>query len=159
MCQISAIPCVPNHLGNFCNLATSVKWLYPRNKTVHFKGFLKSVQVTQGREKDRLIYVSKNQLNQVEYLIGQSIQGNHVLFNLEDVREVFIKGRSQNSIELTPDEAYSVEHHIERLMIQPTLAQKKAYLERLDKRTFAHVVKTYFCIIENNIFEVMEVHH
>jgi len=106
-----------------------------------------------------MIYISKGQLNQVEYLIGQSIQGNHVLFNLEDVREVFNKNRTNDADNLTPDEAYSVEHHIEKLMGQPTLAQKRAYIEQLDKKTFAHVVKTYFCIVENNISETLEVHH
>lgn len=60
---------------------------------------------------------------------------------------------------MTAEEAYGVEHHIERLMLQPTLAHKRAYLDQLDKKTFAHVVKTYFCIIESNIYQGMEVHH
>ena len=109
-----------------------------------------------------MIYVSKTQLNQVEYLIDQSIQGHHVLFDLEDLRRVFAinaKNRKKPARELSEDEAYSVEHHIERLMIQPSLAEKRAYLEKLDRETYARVVKTYFCIVENNIYDVMEVHH
>ena len=106
-----------------------------------------------------MIYVSKNQLSQVEYLIGQSIQGHHVLFNVEDLRKVFGPNRKKKTKELTEDEAYSVEHHIERLMLQPSLTEKRAYLEQLDHDTYARVVKTYFCIVENNMVEVMERPH
>ena len=115
--------------------------------------------LTHGRDK-LVIYVSKNQLSQVEYLIGQSIQGHHVLFDLEDLRSVFRPNRVKKSPrDLTEEEAYSVEHHIERLMVQPSLAEKRAYLEQLDRDTYAQVVKTYFCIVENNMYEVMEVPH
>lgn len=107
-----------------------------------------------------MIYVSKNQLNQVEYLIGQSILGNHVLFDTEALRRVF------DSPELSPtasdsqdEENYSVEHHIERIILQPTIAQKRAYLEKLDRDTFERVVRTYFNIVENNLYEQMEERH
>ena len=112
-----------------------------------------------------MIYVSQTQLDQVEYLIGQSIQGNHILFDLETVRRVFARvqaipraqPRQQRSA--NQEECYSVEHHIERIIEMPTLAQKRAYLERLDHDTFEKVVITYFNIVENNLFEKAEVRH
>lgn len=104
-----------------------------------------------------MIYVSKNQLDQVEYLIGQSIQGNHVLFDADTVKRVF---RSTFSpAEFTEEDAYEVEHHIERLILQPNLAQKRAYLEKLDPATYERVVRTYFNIVENNLFENTQVKH
>jgi hypothetical protein len=108
--------------------------------------------------ENALIYVSKDQLKQVEYLINQSIQGNHILFDLDSVRRVF-DPRSRRKPAFSEEEAYAVEHHIERLMLQPSLAEKRAYIEQLDGDTFAQVVKTYFCIVENNIYEQLEVHH
>ena len=102
-----------------------------------------------------MIYISKTQLNQVEYLIGQSIQGNHVLFDLETIRHAFWSETPQFS----PEEAYSVEHHIEKVILQPSLAEKRAYLDQLDQETFKRVVRTYFNIIENNIYENHEVYH
>lgn len=101
-----------------------------------------------------MIYVSKEQLSQVEYLIAQSIQGNHILFDADTVRSVF---NSDSNLAL--DESYSVEHHIERLIVQSTLEEKRAYLDHLDSATFNKVVKTYFNIVENNLYETAEVRH
>ena len=112
-----------------------------------------------------MIYVSKNQLNQVEYLIGQSILGNHVLFDIEAVRSVFAKvprrvpKKEAPKNEASDEESYEVEHHIEKLILQPSLAQKRAYLEKLDRKTFENVVRTYFNIVENNLYEQMEERH
>lgn len=114
--------------------------------------------LTQGRGI-RLIYIPKKQLAQVEYLITQSIQGNHILFDLEDLRRVFFIGHSSLSKQWSIEEAYSAEHHIEKLILEPTLAEKRSYLAQLDTDTFARVVKTYFNIIENNIYESTEVQH
>ncbi|MCC7441102.1 MAG: hypothetical protein IT285_05700 [Bdellovibrionales bacterium] len=105
-----------------------------------------------------MIYVSQDQLDQVEYLIRQSIQGNHVLFDSDTVRDVFLSLRSDASGFAVQD-AYGVEHHIERLISQPSLAQKRAYLERLDRDTYRKVVRTYFNIVENNLFESGEARH
>jgi hypothetical protein len=103
-----------------------------------------------------VIYVSKDQLEQVEYLISQSIQGNHVLFDPAMVRKIF---ESTGEKSFADSDAYSVEHHIERLIEEPSLEAKKAYLESLDHETLERVVRTYFNIVENNLFENDEVRH
>jgi len=105
-----------------------------------------------------VIYVSQDQLDQVEYLINQSIQGNHVLFDAEVVREVFLTAR-EGGESFSVGDAYGVEHHIERIISQPTLLQKRAYLEQLDADTYRKVVRTYFNIVENNLFESGEPKH
>ncbi len=100
-----------------------------------------------------MIYVSEENLRQVEYLIGQSIQGNHLLFDAESVRLVL--GSDLHSC-IEPEESYEVEHHIEALIQQPSLMQKRAYLEKLDSSTYAKVVRTYFNIVENNLLESLD---
>ena len=103
-----------------------------------------------------MIYVSPDQLSQVEYLIHQSIQGHHLLFEPERVREIFFRAPYS---EFTEKDAYEMEHHIERLLLKPTLESKRAYLEQLDPRTYERVVRTYFNIVENNLFESVRVLH
>ncbi len=108
-----------------------------------------------------MIYVSEDHLRQVEYLLEQSRFGNHLLFDSEQLRHVF-RDRDEEDPDsriLSADEAYTVEHHIERLLQQPGLAQKRAYLEKLDPRTFEWVVRTYFNIVENNIVESSQETH
>lgn len=107
-----------------------------------------------------MIYVSQEQVAQVEYLIQQSIQGNHVLFSSEDLSVIFKNGSaSPDTTEIGEEQAYAVEHHIEKLITAPTLGEKRAYLDRLDRKTFENVVRTYFNIVENNLFEKIETRH
>lgn len=103
-----------------------------------------------------MIYVNQKQLDQVEYLIEQSTRGHHVLFEVDTIRDIFRRNLSrkfepEDITETAPDEA--AEKHIENLILQPTLISKRAYLENLSPDTFERVVRTYFSIVENNIFE------
>ena len=96
-----------------------------------------------------MITVSQEQLDTVEYLLEQSAQGNHILFELDMVRQVF----ALPSIPMSETQAYEVEHHIEKLISLEGLEKQKAYLELLPELTLHCVVKTYFNIVENNLFE------
>lgn len=104
-----------------------------------------------------MIVISEDQLDQVEYLIDQSLQGNHILFDPCLIREIFHAGKLHRDLPI--EKAYEVEPHIERLISLPTLAQKKAYVEKLDRDTVIDVIKTYFNIVENNLYENSEVRH
>lgn len=100
-----------------------------------------------------MIYVNQKQLDQVEYLIEQSTRGHHILFDTDVIRRVF-KVTSEEIEKKEEDE--TAEKHLENLILQPTLVSKRAYLENLDGDTFERVVRTYFAIVENNIFEDMQ---
>ena len=101
---------------------------------------------------------NRDQRQQVEYLLQQSQQGHHVLFGNELVRRAFAAttGQPRPAAEA---EAYAAEPHIERLMNEPSLERKRAYIEGLDEESLGRVVRTYFNIVENSIFEMSEVKH
>jgi hypothetical protein len=105
-----------------------------------------------------VIYVSPDQLEQVEYLIQQSSQGNHLLFDRATLKRVFSPD-SRSKRPLAESEAYAVEHHLERIIVQPSLGEMRAYVETLDPETLDQVVRTYFNIVENNLYETLEVRH
>jgi ribosomal protein L17 len=96
-----------------------------------------------------MITVSQEQLDTVEYLLEQSAQGNHVLFEKDLVRQVF----ASPSTPMSQDQAYEVEHHIEKLISLENIEKQKAYLEVLPELILHRVVLTYFNIVENNLFE------
>ena len=98
-----------------------------------------------------MIYVNQKQLSQVEYLIEQSARGHHVLFDIDIIRDAFNAAEADQEDNEESDEA--IEKHIETLILRPTLLAKRTYLENLDPRIFRRVVRTYFSIVENNIFE------
>ena len=45
-----------------------------------------------------MIHISKHQLAQVEYLLEQSAQGNHVLFDTDELRRVFEVAKARRFI-------------------------------------------------------------
>lgn len=105
---------------------------------------------------EMVIYISEDQLHEIDYLINQSIQGNHILFDTDAIRTVF---RKPSESQLSDKELTSGEKHLENLILQPSLIQKKAYLERLDRKTYENVLRIYFNIVENNIHKGSEVIH
>lgn len=99
-----------------------------------------------------MINVSQKQLSQVEYLIQQSIQGHHVLFDHETLKSILNKNANTA---MKPH----IEKIIEELITKPTLTEKKAFLNALSRDVFEQVVCTYFNIVENNLFESSRVKH
>ncbi len=97
-----------------------------------------------------MVTISEEQMTQVEYIIGQSMLGHHVLFEPEEVRRVFTRGAP---MPVNEHQADSIESHIERVMAMPSLSEKREYLQNLDRATFDWVVRTYFTIVENNIYD------
>ncbi len=100
-----------------------------------------------------MVTISEEQLAQVEYIIGQSMVGFHVLFDPEDLRRVF---SSPHPIPVSPDQASGIESHIEKLMALATLDDKRVYLHNLltlDPPVFEWVVRSYFSIVETNIYD------
>jgi hypothetical protein len=118
---------------------------------------MKCPSVTPWKEA-YVIYVDKAQVDQVEYLLGQAVQGNHVLFDSATLLKVFRKDRTID-VPMSDEDAYAVEPHIEKLIELPTLEQKRAYLDRLDAKTIEGVVRAYFNIVENSPYESVSVRH
>lgn len=109
-----------------------------------------------------MINVSQKQLSQVEYLIQQSIQGHHVLFDHETIKVILNKNThradpSVGSMSTQPEP--HIEQAIEELITKPTLTEKRAFLNGLSRDIFEKVVCTYFNIVENNLFESSQVKH
>lgn len=105
-----------------------------------------------------MIQLSKHRLAQVEYLLQQSAQGNHVLFDSEELRRVLVATEA-GQFTLNEQEAYEVEPYLERLLEEPTIERKRAFLEGLDRPLFERLVRTYFSIVENNLYDTSEARH
>jgi len=96
-----------------------------------------------------VIYITEDQAAQVKYLLEQAIQGNHILFDPMTLKRIL----ETPSLPQQEGESYEAEPHIEKLMSLKGLPEKRAYLERLDPKTFEGVVRTYLNIVENTLFE------
>lgn len=83
-------------------------------------------------------------VDQVEYIMDQSMVGNHVLFDPDTIRQAA-------QIVQTEEDSYGAEPYLEQLFTLPTLAQKKLYLDNLGLDLKIKVARTYLNIIENEM--------
>jgi hypothetical protein len=102
-----------------------------------------------------MVNVSREQLAAVEYLLNQSAQGNHVLFDLETVRRVF----SMKIEPMSVVEAREIEAHIEALVTLDSLERQRFYIRKLSEQSLHRVIRMYFNIVENNLFETGAIKH
>lgn len=98
-----------------------------------------------------MIYVSENQLDQVNYLLEQSAYGNHLLFSIETVRRVARKATIQKTFDRTRTE--KAEAVLEQMILCPTLQEKRRFLDKLDAEMHDDVARIYFNIVQNAAIE------
>lgn len=91
--------------------------------------------------------LSKSQLNQIEYLIEQSLQGHHFLFDPKQIREAM----ETASAVTTADTTSEMTKHLELLIRLPSMRAKLAYVERMDQSSREALVTTYFSIVGNHL--------
>ena len=97
-----------------------------------------------------MIYVNQHQLDQVKYLLDQSALGNHILFDYGTLRRIAFRiGTSEQRDERIE----KAEALLEQMILQPTLTEKKAFLENLDPSTHDDVARVYFNIVQNSAQE------
>jgi hypothetical protein len=96
-----------------------------------------------------MIQVSQEKINQVEYLLSQSAQGNHVLFASDQVREAF----QSPSEPMNEKEAERIGLLIEKLISFDSLEEQKNWLATLPESSLHSVIKTYINIVENKLFD------
>ena len=105
-----------------------------------------------------MIYVSEDQLDQVQYLLYQSAQGNHILFDNDTIRRI----APSLAAELLSDDARSrvenAERLLEQLILCPSIDAKLDFLAELDRPTRDEVALVYLKIVENAAAEDSQRH-
>ena len=99
-----------------------------------------------------MVYLEKEQLKQVEYLFNQSANGVHFLFDNETIRRVL--STPTESIDFfTFENSARIQNLLSDFLAKPGLQSKLDFLQTLDQSTYELLVRTYFNIVENSIFE------
>lgn len=102
--------------------------------------------------------IDKNQLDQVEYLFSQSAQGVHLLFDNASIRKVLSQPTEEMDF-FTFENVNKIQKLLSDFMAKDTLTAKLDFLENLDKETYELLLRTYFNIVENSIYEQLESKH
>jgi hypothetical protein len=112
---------------------------------------MKEALVTHGGG-NFMAYIDKDQLDQVEYLFSQSAQGLHLLFDNEDIRKVLSRPTEDLDF-FTFENVDRIQKLLGDFITKTTLEAKRTFLERLDRDTYELLLRTYFNIVENSIYE------
>ncbi len=96
-----------------------------------------------------MIYVSEDQLEQVQYLLEQSTLGNHVLFDLDTIRRIAPTLGQEARTEFEKGLLMSAEKLLEELILCPSIDAKMDFLQCLDPEVRDEVARVYLRIVEN----------
>jgi hypothetical protein len=97
-------------------------------------------------------------LEQIEYLLYQSTQGIHFMFeNSEIVKVLSRPAEDQDSLSFSNME--KVQDILTHFIEKPSMEAKRRYLESLDPKTYELLIRAYFQLVENTILANTNIRH
>lgn len=105
-----------------------------------------------------MVQIEKEHLNELEYLFAQSAKGLHLLFDRDSLTGI-LKKPTENLDYFTFENMTKVQAILSQFVQQKSMAQKQKFIQSLDPDSFELLVRTYFNIVENAIFESSTVRH
>lgn len=102
-----------------------------------------------------MIYVPQDKSARIEFLLQAARCGVHPLFDLQEVRQSLT-----DPTPLSLEETYAAEPLLERILVQsPDWAAARAAWGDLPARERHHVIRTYFAMVENQVYSEEGPHH
>jgi hypothetical protein len=87
------------------------------------------------------------QIDQIEYLLFQSAQGLHFIFDHSNVSDVL--RRTEGELEAT--KADKVQSLLSKLLDRKSMVEKRSYIESLAKDDYELLVRAYFQLVDKTI--------
>jgi hypothetical protein len=97
-----------------------------------------------------MIRISAAQMQEIQYIIQQSMNGFHVLFDNDTIKR-FCKDTKCDDDIFDENKARTTERLVEMFMSTPTINGRKSFFESLNDEEKSLLIRTYFHIVENNI--------
>ncbi|MEI6080353.1 MAG: hypothetical protein WCQ53_06940 [bacterium] len=97
-----------------------------------------------------MVHIDDSQVEEIKYIISQSMNGLHVLFDNETIKR-YLNGSDNDDEVFNENKSRETEKLVERFMSTPTITGKKMLFQSLNDEEKALLIKTYFSIVENNI--------
>jgi len=105
-----------------------------------------------------MIQIEKHQLEQIEYLLDQSAQGIHFLFDSPSIRKI-LKNPTENLDFFTLENRNRIQALLSQFLEKKTFSDKARYLEKLDPETYELLLRSYFNIVDNSVFQATKLKH
>lgn len=97
-------------------------------------------------------------LDQIEYLLYQSTQGFHFMFDHSEIVKV-LKRHNDDKDFFTFTNMGKVQDMLTHFIEKPTMEQKRRYLESLGTEEYELLIRAYFHLVENTILANSNIRH
>ncbi len=96
-----------------------------------------------------MIQVNEKNFFQIEYLLNQSAQGNHILFASDQIQKAYL----EKVVPLDQDHLDFTTQLFEKLIRIESIEKQKAWLQSLPENKLHLLIKIYLNIVENRLFD------
>lgn len=101
---------------------------------------------------------SESTVAQIEYLLHQSAQGIHFMFERAEIIRILQEPTDSQQF-FTFDNLGKVQDMLTKFIERPTIVEKQSYLERLSRQDYELLIRAYFHLVENTILTKSKVRH
>lgn len=100
-----------------------------------------------------MVRIDNSQIDEIQYIIRQSMNGLHILFDNDTIKKYL---RDKDSEDDIFDEVNSkrTEALLEKFMSTPSITAKKLFFKELSEEDKSLLLRTYFNIVENNVLSL-----
>jgi len=102
--------------------------------------------------------ISDTHLDQIEHLLAQSMNGIHLLFDNETIARI-LKIPTEGMDLFQVRNLDKIQDLFTVFVGHKTLQEKRMWLESLDTESYEMLLRTYFYIVENSLFNTDPTHH
>jgi hypothetical protein len=110
----------------------------------------------QGGRMNNVVELDK--LEQLEFLLKQSLKGIHLLFDNKDIARVLSRVQDKDNKPFSMEKLKEMQTLLTDFIAEESLEDKRDFLEELDESDYELLVHTYFNLLENSIKEEKIVH-
>lgn len=117
-----------------------------------FRKFPCPVGLLAQTEAVKDLKISESHLDQIEHLLAQSMNGIHLLFDNETIAKV-LKTPTEHVDLFALKNLDKIQDLFTEFIKRATLQEKLIYLHSLDQESFEMLLRTYFHIVDNSLFQ------
>ena len=101
---------------------------------------------------------SEKQLKEVEYLLGQSMNGIHHLFDHDRIAEILSKPTEEMDF-FNFENIEKIQDLLNDFISKDSIIARQRFLSNLDQDSYEILVRTYFHIVENSLVAIQTPSH
>ena len=102
--------------------------------------------------------VEQDSLEQLDFLLKQSLKGIHLLFENRDIARILSKPAEEPEEPFSMEKLKEMQSLLTDFISQESLQDKLDFLEDLDEDCYSMLVQTYFNLLESSIKEDKTIH-